>query len=400
MLTVGDVVRAVHARYPPSSAEAWDAVGLVCGDPQAPVERLLLAVDPAPAVVDEAVAWGADLLLSHHPLLLRGVHSVAADTAKGRIVHRLVRDGVALLSAHTNADVARPGVSDALADALGLVDLHPLEPQGEPVDKLVTFVPHADAPRVLDALAAAGAGRIGDYERCGYLLEGTGTFRPLPGASPVVGEVGRVETVPETRLEMVLPRRLRRQVVAALRASHPYEQPAFDLWELAAADLHHGLGRVGVLPEPETLEDLVGRVAAALPATAAGVRAAGDPDRVVQAVAVCGGSGDSLLSAARAAGVDAFVTADLRHHPVSEAVDAGGPALVDVAHWASEWPWLAQAASLLRADLGEQAPEMRVSVVCTDPWTLHGETVLDVEAAENDGAAGAAGAASGSEEDE
>jgi dinuclear metal center YbgI/SA1388 family protein len=396
VLTVGDVVRAVHARYPPSSAEPWDAVGLACGDPDAPVERVLLAVDPTTVVVDEAIAWGADLLLTHHPLLLRAVHSVAADTAKGRIVHRLVRHGVALLTAHTNADVARPGVSDALAQALGLVDLRPLEPRAEPLDKVVTFVPHPDASRVLDALAAAGAGRIGDYERCGYLLEGTGTFRPLPGASPAVGEVGRVETVPETRLEMVLPRRLRRQVVAALRASHPYEEPAFDVWELAGADARRGLGRVGVLPEPETLEDLVGRVAAALPATAAGVRAAGDPDRVVQAVAVCAGSGDSLLSAARAADVDAFVTADLRHHPASEAVEAGGPALVDVAHWASEWPWLPHVASLVRDDLGKRAPQMRVSVVCTDPWTMHGEPVLDVEASEHDGATGAA---AGGEED-
>jgi dinuclear metal center YbgI/SA1388 family protein len=330
-------------------------------------------------VVDEALAWGADLVLTHHPLLLRGVHSVAADTPKGAVVHRLVREGVALLTAHTNADVARPGVSDALAEALGLVDLRPLEPRAEPLDKVVTFVPHADAPRVLDAVAAAGAGRIGDYERCGYLLDGTGTFRPLPGASPTIGEVGAVETVPETRLEMVLPRRLRSVVVAALAAVHPYEQPAFDLWELVSPDARRGLGRIGVLPEPETLEDLVARVVTAVPATAGGVRATGDPERVVQAVAVCGGSGDSLLGAARAAGADAYVTADLRHHPASEALEAGGPALVDVAHWASEWPWLPRAAALLEHDLGDRAPQLRVSSVCTDPWTVHGETASNEE---------------------
>ena len=377
MLTVGDVVAVVHRRYPPAWAEPWDAVGLTCGDPDAVVERVLLAVDPAPAVVDEAVEWGADLLLTHHPLLLRGVHSVAATTPKGRVIHTLVSNGVALLSAHTNADSARPGVSDALADALGLVDLDPLVPMREGLDKVVTFVPHAQAESVLDALAAAGAGRIGDYDRCGYLLEGMGTFRPLAGANPTIGQVGRVEQVPETRLEMVLPRERRDAVVAALRASHPYEEPAFDVIELAEVDARRGLGRVGHLPEPETLEDLVVRVAAAVPASAGGVQASGDPDRVVQRIAVCGGSGDSLLDAAGRASADAFVTADLRHHPASEALEAGGPALVNLSHWSSEWPWLPLVADLLRSDLADdgEALEMRVSETCTDPWTMHAESL-------------------------
>ena len=378
MLTVSHVVDAMTRRYPPEWAEAWDAVGLVCGDPEAAVHRVLLAVDPAPTVVEEAVDWGADLLLTHHPLLLRGVHSVAATTAKGRAVHTLVRHGVALYSAHTNADSAQPGVSDALAAVLGLVDLQPLAPLADELDKVVTFVPRADADRVLDALAAAGAGRIGNYERCAYRVDGQGTFRPLPGAVPTIGAVGEVEVVAETRLEMVLPRDRRAAVVRALRESHPYEEPAFDLLQLAGFDARRGVGRVGVLAEPEPLHRFVRRVAGALPRTVQGVTAAGDPDRLVQRVAVCGGSGDSLLGAAGAAGADVFVTADLRHHPASEALEDGGPALVNVSHWASEWPWLAQAADLLRADLGSGAVddvdadlEIHVSVRRTDPWTLH-----------------------------
>jgi dinuclear metal center YbgI/SA1388 family protein len=375
MLTVGDVVAAMARRYPSSWAEPWDAVGLTCGDPDAPVRRVLLAVDPAPVVVAEALDWGADLLVTHHPLLLRGVHSVAATSAKGRVVHDLIRGGVALLSAHTNADSAQPGVSDALANALGLVDLEPLVPATDDLDKVVTFVPHADAQRVLDALADAGAGQIGDYDRCGFLLQGTGTFRPLPGAAPVIGAVGSVERVPETRIEMVLPRERRRAVVAALRASHPYEEPAFDVFEMAPLDARRGLGRVGHLPEPETLEDLVGRAAAAVPATVAGVQAAGDPDTVVQRIAVCAGAGDSLLAEAARAGADAFVTADLRHHPATEALEAGGPALVNLSHWASEWPWLVEAAERLTDDLGPADLTLRVSETCTDPWTMHAESL-------------------------
>lgn len=377
MLTVADVVAAFDRRYPPTWAEEWDAVGLACGDPLAPVRRLLMAVDPAPAVVDEARRWGADLLVTHHPLLLRGVHSVAASTPKGRIVHDLVTGGVALLCVHTNADSADPGVSDALAAALGLHDLVPLSPRADELDKIITFVPHADAEAVLDALAAAGAGRIGNYDRCAYLLEGTGTFRPLAGASPTIGQVGGVETVAETRLEMVVPRPLRRAVVEALRASHPYEEPAFDVVELAAFDARRGLGRVGTLPQQETVEDLLGRVSSALPDTVAGVQAGGDPEAPVQRVAVCAGAGDSLLDAAIAAGVDAYVTADLRHHPASEALGAGLTALVNVSHWASEWLWLQAAADRVTSDLGEAAADLqvRVSELCTDPWTLHAEPV-------------------------
>ena len=390
MLTVGDVVAAMQRRYPPAWAEEWDAVGLVCGDPRALVQRVLLAVDPAPSVVDEAIDWGADLLLTHHPLLLRGVHSVATTSAKGRTLHRLIRNDVALFAAHTNADNARPGVSDALANALGLRDLEPLVAQTEGLDKIITFVPHADADRLLDALAEAGAGRIGDYERCGYLLEGTGTFRPLAGASPTIGSVGDVERVPETRLEMVLPSDCRPDVVAALRAAHPYEEPAFDVVELAPFDARRGLGRVGVLPAAESLDDFAARVAAALPSTVGGVQVAGDPAIPVTRVAVCGGAGDSLLGAAARSDVDVFVTADLRYHPASEAMEAGGPALVNVSHWASEWPWLAQAAQLLADDLAEGYASdgglsltLRISDLCTDPWTILAESEpADTEAAQ------------------
>jgi dinuclear metal center YbgI/SA1388 family protein len=264
MPTLADVVAAFDRLYDPADAAEWDAVGLVCGDPGAAVERVLFAVDPVAATAQEAIETGADLLITHHPLLLRPVHGVPATTYKGRIVHRLIRSGVGLLVAHTNADVARPGVSDAL---IGLLDV----------------------------------------------------------TDPV------------------------------------------------ALSIEDGLGRVGSLPVPMRFADLVALVAQRLPATAAGVRGAGDPDRLVRTVAVCGGAGDSLLARAREVGADAYVTADLRHHPASESQEAAGPALIDVAHWASEWPWLTDAAARLRAELAGATVETRISTVVTDPWTLHGE---------------------------
>lgn len=366
----GDVVAALEAAYPPALAESWDAVGLVCGDPDEPVERVVVAVDPVAATVDEALGAGAQLLVTHHPLLLRGVHGVPADDPKGALVHRLVRAGAGLFCAHTNADRADPGVSDALAAALGLDVTGPLQPRAaDPLDTLAVGVPVADTERVLAALTVAGAGRLGDYADAAALVGQEGRFRPLPGAAPAVGRVGDLERVAETRVEVVVPRARRRAVLAALRAAHPYEEPAILLHEQAEQPSSQGLGRVGELPAAEPLRAFTGRVAAALPATAWGVRAAGDPDRPVRTVAVCGGAGDSLLGAAARAGVDAYVTADLRHHPASEHLAAGGPALVDVAHWASEHPWCAQAAEVVRAALGGTV-DVLVSALRTDPWTL------------------------------
>ena len=268
-VTVGEVIAALDSAYPRELAQEWDAVGLVCGDPGEPVRRVLFAVDATAATVDEAAQRGAQLIVAHHPLLLRGVHGVGTDTAKGALVHRMIRTGTALFTAHTNADAASPGVSDALASALGLAVTRPLQPRAE-----------------------------GD--RC-------------------------------------------------------------------------GLGRVGTLPVAEPFSAFVQRVADALPVTAWGVRGAGDPDRPVRAVAVCGGSGDTLLDAAAQARVDAYVTADLRHHPADEHLRRGPrmPALVDVAHWASEQPWCAQAAAMVTAAFGGTV-DAHVSTRRTDPWTLGG----------------------------
>ncbi len=373
---LAEVIDVLEHLYDPTWARDWDRVGLVCGDPRAPIRRVLLAVDPVTAVVDEALDWHADLVLTHHPLLLRPVHSVAATTAKGRLVHRLVRADCALYTAHTNADAAAPGVSDALARVLGLRDLSPLSADDpDPIDKIVTFVPQEAADLVVDALSKAGAGAVGEYARCAFTAVGIGTFVPGAGATPSIGEAGRREDVAEVRLEMVLPRPARHQVIAALRLAHPYEQPVFDIYELASWSSARGIGRVGRLAVPTTLREFALLVAEALPATAQGVRITGEPTAMIERVAVCGGAGDSLLGAARAAGVDAYVTADLRHHPTSEACEEAGdgpPYLVDVAHWSSEWPWLAGVANRLEGLLEAAGTpiEVHVSARSTDPWTF------------------------------
>jgi dinuclear metal center YbgI/SA1388 family protein len=267
---VGDVVSFLDGCYPPAWAADWDRVGLVVGDPIAPVGQIHFVIDCVAETVAEAIANGAGMIVAHHPLLLRGVSSVAATTYKGRIVHDLIKHDIALLVAHTNADHARPGVSDSLAQRLGLGDLRPLRP-----------------------------------------------------------------ATPE--------------------------------------DAGRGAGRIGRLPTPTTFEAFTATVAESLPATAAGIRAAGAPDRPVVTVAVCGGAGDTYLDDAVRSGVDAYVTADLRHHPASEHLAGGGPALIDAPHWATERPWLDDVAGAVRDRTGLA---VTVSDLATDPWTSHVPSAL------------------------
>jgi len=378
-LRLSDVTGLLDGWYPPSTAESWDAVGLVCGDPDQPVAKVLFAVDPAPAVVEEAEAWGADLVVVHHPLLLTAVHGVAATTPKGRVVHRLVRSGTALLTAHTNADLPADGVNESLARAVGIVDPQVVEAAAgalPALDKLVVFVPHEHADAVRAALASAGAGVLGAYDSCTFTSTGEGRFRPLDGATPTIGRVGEVEVVPEARVETVFARHLRRDVVAAMKAAHPYEEVAYDVLELVSVPGEQtpsrGHGRIGRLASPTTLRGFADQVAAALPRTAHGVRVAGDPDRPVETVVVGSGAGDYLLDTVLGTDADVYLTSDLRHHRAGEFLEHGGPALVDVAHWAAEWTWLPVVEAKLRAAVAATGDtvDTRVSEVVTDPWTF------------------------------
>jgi dinuclear metal center YbgI/SA1388 family protein len=366
---LSDVIGVLDAAYPPGLAQDWDSVGLVCGDPGDDVDSVTIAVDATAAVVDEVPDRG--LLLAHHPLLLRGVDTVAASTAKGALLHRMIRSGRVLFTAHTNADAAAPGVSDALADALGLTVQEVLAPAvgGQDMDKWVVYVPAENADAVREAMFAAGAGHIGDYSHCSWSVTGAGQFLPHEGTTPTIGSVGSVERVTEDRVEIIAPAQLRGHVLAAMRAAHPYEEPAFDILALAPIPTDVGLGRIGTLPKPETLAAFVSRVHDALPGTSWGVRASGEDDAEVLRVAVCGGAGDSLLDTVAGAGVDAYVTADLRHHPADEHRRVSDVALIDVAHWASEFPWCNQAAGLVRSHFGDSLP-VRVSAIRTDPWNI------------------------------
>jgi dinuclear metal center YbgI/SA1388 family protein len=367
---VGDWMGVVHDRYPPANAASWDHVGLQVGDPAWPVERVLVTLDVTGAVVEEAADGPSTLVLAHHPLLFRPLASVTPSTASGRTALLAARHQVAIAAAHTNLDVARDGAgtSDPVARVLGLEDVRPLTTELRDHDrvKLITFVPPEAVDRVLDALAAAGAGRIGDYERCSFRVRGTGTFRPGADADPYSGTIGEDAAEEEDRLELEVPRRAVGQVVAALRSAHPYEEVAYDLVPLVTgADV--GFGRVGNLPTPRTLAEVAATIEAELPAPH--LRYAGDPGREIRTVAAVGGAGDSLIGAAMAAGVDVYVTGDLRHHGTLDALELG-LALIDAGHHATEAAampaWIERLTAAGR-DRGLDATVV-ASAVATVPW--------------------------------
>lgn len=368
--TVAGWTALVHDLYPPEHAAEWDSVGLQVGDPVWGVERVLVTLDVTVPVVEEAAEVGHTLVLAHHPLLFRPLERLTPDTASGVIALAAARAQVAVLAAHTNLDVATDGAgtSDPLVRLLDLTDVEPLTREQEPGRrKLVTFVPGEHTDTVLDALAAAGAGVIGDYERCSFRVAGTGTFRPGPATDPHTGTVGADNEEAEDRLEVVVDRARVHDVVEALRAAHPYEEVAYDLYPLVGGT-RAGLGRVGTLPSPLTLRALAARIRDDLPSPH--LRFAGTPDRTVRRVAVCGGAGDSLIGAACSAGADVLVTGDLRHHPTLDA-QALGLAVIDAGHHATESAALPTWVDRLTAAAGDWGlgAEVVPSQVVTVPWS-------------------------------
>ena len=312
-----DLTAALDRIAPTRHAEPWDNVGLLAGDPAQPVSRVMLTIDYTAAVAAEARDERCDLVIAYHPPIFSAIKRVSG------LVHDAIRQGVAIYSPHTALDVADGGTNDVLADAVGLGDdRRPLRAATAAATehKLVTFVPVEAVDRLSEALFAAGAGRIGNYTACSFRSPGTGTFFGEAGTNPTVGQAGRLETATEVRVETVVPINRVEAVLRALRETHPYEEPAFDLNVLAAPPTARGMGRVGPVPEVAAVE-VVERVKRELELPA--VLVAGDVCRTIRTAAVCAGACGELLDDAIAAGVDLYLTGEMRHHDALRAVAAG-----------------------------------------------------------------------------
>ena len=381
-VSVAYIAELIERIAPKSWAEEWDNVGLLVGDGATKVERILLTLDPSPAAVQEAIDYGAELIVAHHPLMFRPLKNLRKDNLQAEIPLKLLEHGIAYYAAHTNLDQSRFASAWTLAEALGLAGLEILAPTGsEMLVKLVVFVPQDYAERVREALASVGVGEaVTDgphsafYANVFFQTQGEGMFKPLPGAEPAVGKVGELTRVPEVRLESILPERLVARAIKTLKKVHPYEEPAFDLIPLRNQGKPRGYGVIGFLPETQSLgsvcrqlkERLAGQGLFAANYDLSTLRLAGAPDKAVRKVAIVNGSGGSFVPKALARGADLLLTGDVDHHQALDALQ-GGMAVCDLGHFLSEAPMLVALADYFKNEKTLQDVEIMVSRTGA-PW--------------------------------
>ncbi len=360
-MKIKDIVMALEQWAPRSLQEDYDNSGLQVGDPETDVHAALVCLDCTEAVVLEAARSGCGLIISHHPVIFKGLKSLTGRGYVERTILLALKHGIAIHAIHTNLDNVAHGVNGEIADRLGLSGLRVLDPKPDQLRKLVVFVPVDHAEGVRSALFAAGAGHVGAYDECSFASEGHGTFRAGAGSVPFVGERGERHTEPEVRLEVLYRVTAEKQIVRAVLAAHPYEEVAYDLIPLRNDDRTVGGGLVGNFETAMTEEHFLQHLKAIFGLKV--LRHTRLLDKPIQRVAVCGGSGAFLLGKAKALGADAFVTGDLKYHQYFDA--DGDLLLVDVGHYGSEQYTM----HLVQRRLGEVFPTfaVRLTETVTDP---------------------------------
>ena len=333
-VSCAEIFNLIEDFAPLNLAEEWDNPGLQIGDPELKVNRILLCLDVDEKACDEAVQAGAQLIISHHPLLFKPVKQILTGTPAGALLAKCLCSGLVVYSAHTNLDNAKEGVNDELAKRLGLADTKVLRPgyTGKYL-KLVVFVPLDHTDTVRRAISLAGAGWIGNYSECAFQTQGTGTFRPLEGSDPFIGKVGELEKVDEVRLETILPAGRVKEVIKAMCGAHPYEEAAYDLYPLANEGPAMGTGRYGYTAQPIRLNSFIEIIKSALGITS--LRFGGNPDGMIHSVAVCGGAGASLWTWAKKKSADVMVTSDIDYHTAKDML-SNGLSFVDAGHFGTE----------------------------------------------------------------
>ena len=370
-VTVSDIIRLMDSIAPPHLAEKWDNSGLQIGDPNWPVQSIMVALDPLPEVVADACQKGIDFLITHHPLIFKPLSRIDFATPAGSIVRHSVQSKMALFAAHTNLDSVKGGINDILSEKIGLTDVRVLSEAAPAARcKLVFYVPADFEQKLLDALFQTRAGVIGSYSCCSFRTSGTGTFRPGAAATPFIGRVGSLSEVDEIRIETVVAKRDVDEVVACLKKSHPYETMAYDIYPLHPEKGEAGLGRIGTLPETMGLGEFSRQVAGRLHLSR--VRTAGNPRLVVKRAAICSGSGSSLLGDFFSSGAQVFISGDLRYHD-ARAIEEAGLGMIDIGHFGSEHLVKDELVKKLREVIS--ATGMDVSVeACTcekDPFVVY-----------------------------
>ena len=333
-MTIREVTTFLEQKFPLYLQEDFDNCGVQCGDVFQEITGAMVCFEMSEQVIDEAIEKGCNLVISHHPLILkRGITKILPTDRVGAMICKALAHNMVLYSMHTNIDSGEGGGNDAFAEKLGLRNVKVLEPHKNLSRKLVVFVPIDHAEQLKSSLFGIGCGVQGNYNHCSYSLNGTGQFRPLEGANPFIGKEKQVEHVEEVRVEMIYPVGLQRTVVQTLYENHPYEEPAFDLLPLENESRTIGLGRIGELPKTmmaseflDYLKDKIGFVHC---------RYAGDTTKMIRKVAVCGGGGSGFIDLAIACGADAYISGDFKYHDFFKS--HSGTLLVDIGHYEGEF---------------------------------------------------------------
>ncbi|RNB82270.1 Nif3-like dinuclear metal center hexameric protein [Brevibacillus fluminis] len=362
------IIQYMELLAPKAYAMEGDKIGLHVGTLQKPIKKVMVALDVLDNVVDEAIEQGVDLIIAHHAIIFRPLKHLRTDLAAGKTFEKLIKNDIAVYTAHTNLDATDGGINDWLAEAIGLTQVEVLDPSyTDSLKKLVVFVPTTHLDVVRDAIGQAGAGAIGNYSHCTFAAPGTGTFLAQEGTTPYIGKHGKLEKVEEVRLETIVPASKQSAVIKAMKAAHPYEEVAYDVYPLELPGKSYGIGRIGKLPQPQTLKELAQHVKQVFGLT--GLRVVGPLDATIKKVAVVGGDGNSFVGKSAFRGADVLITGDIYYHTAHDAM-ADGMHLIDAGH-NIEKIMKGKVADFLRDRLIQNGytTEVVASAIHTDPFT-------------------------------
>jgi len=354
MPTIREITSFLEQIAPSQFQETYDNAGLIVGNPSAKVERVLIALDSIESILEESLERNCNLIVVHHPIVFRGLKKITGKNYVERVVQKAIKNDLNIYASHTNLDNVHTGVNAKIAKKLGLENTQILAPKPNTLMKLTVFVPLENSEEVLLALGKAGAGQIGEYKNCSFLLQGTGTFQPSEKASPHIGEKGKLEQAEENRIEVIFPVNLQGKIMNALRKAHPYEEIAYYLHLLENENQEIGSGMIGDLPKPLENKEFLKYVKEKMNLKV--IRHTQFIEKPIQKVALCGGSGSFLLKKAMVKGADAFVSADFKYH---EFFDAEGKCIIaDIGHYESE----IYTTELFRDFLKKQFPEIKIHI--------------------------------------
>ncbi len=368
--TVKTITDIIEKLAPLDYAYEWDSVGLQLGYRGDVINKILTTLEITDAVLDEAIEEKVDMIVTHHPMIFSPLKSILKDDMKGRLIYKAIRNEIAVYAAHTNMDIASGGLNDYVVKQLNIQDIEVLDITGKTLYyKLAVFVPSGYEKRVAEAISNAGAGHIGNYSHCTFRVDGTGTFKPLEGTDPFIGKQGQLEKVEEIRLETIVPGEKLREIIEVLIETHPYEEVAYDIYPLVNEGPARGIGRVGKLYEPKTLGKLATEIKKQMDIKY--VKISGDPDAIIEKVAVINGSGADLIETASNKGCQCVITGDVKYHDAQDAISQATN-IIDIGHYDSEKVFTRFIAEYLRKEINKIGISIDIieSSVNIDPFQV------------------------------